>query len=160
MSKSNVYFDTKGEEFNLKYLKKSGRNGYPVFYVYAVYAQKGYNLDDVMGVCEFVVHKSTRDENKKVCFLKTLEVERAYLEHGIGSYLLKAMENVALENGANDVTVKLPNDSATLSNFYVKNGYGVSGYLAFKNDIKLNNDIVAEPIKEVTALSDDALSTL
>lgn len=157
MSKSNVYLDTKGEEFNLKYLKESGRNGYPVFYVYA---QKGQNLDDVMGVCEFAVHKSTRDENKKVCFLKTLEVEREYLGHGIGSYLLKAMENIALKNGANDVTVKLPNDSAALSNFYVKNGYGVSGYLAFKNNIQRNNDIIDEPVKEVVALSDDALSTL
>lgn len=158
MSDSVVYFDKKGEKFNLEYLKQTGRNGYPVYYVYA---KKDKTKDDILGACEFVISDRNNAENEvKGCFIRVLDVEREYIGRGLGSFLLKAIENVAISQKATSITTKMPNDSVSTSNLYVKNGYGVSGYLAFKDKLEHHDEIVDEPMKEVVALSDDDLHTL
>ena len=180
MSKFVVYFDKQGTKFNLDYQKVEGRNIAPYYRIRAELDKTG----DKIGECVFEI-KDKKNNNvydftkpagfvekpKRVCFLKKLAVEPKFddkfFKQGVGSVLLKAMENVAVAQEANsinasDVMINNNNNPHFLdySNLFANNDYAVSSYLVFKDDLERHTDIVAENVQDVEPLSDDDLHTL
>jgi ribosomal-protein-alanine N-acetyltransferase len=60
--------------------------------------------------------------------LINLLVDAAYRRRGIGSLLLKAMEDFARENGARVIMFDTAIDNIPALNLYFKNGFKICGY--------------------------------
>ena len=76
--------------------------------------------DKSLGICQFFL------ENNGCCYLNLIKVDQKNRNLGIGSNLLKLMENYAKKHGAFFVEGKLIPDkdsSKFLESFYKKNGY-------------------------------------
>ena len=71
--------------------------------------------------------------------------------------LIKATENVAINNNADSIVTKL---GFAMSNILTKNGFSVSGYVAFKDNLERHDEIVQEVFHDMKPQSDDAACTL